>query len=904
MPENPDREARDIAFPKGEDGWRFAKFSMDRAADAIYWIDPQARILDVNEAASLMLGYSKDELCAMTVHDLNPDFQAGMWPGFWAETKRRQTMSIETTHRAKNGRVIPVEVTVNFLLYEGKEYHCAFVRNITERKQREAALVNSQQLLQASEARYRALFESNPHMYFILDSAGTIISVNRQGALQLGYRVEELLGQPVTLLFPEKSHEAVRAQVTVCFNNAGRANEWEIVKNCKDGTLIWVHETAVVIQDEKDQPFLLVLCNDITERKRTESELLDTRQFLDSIVEHVPNMLFVKDAKELRFVRFNKAGEELLGYPAADLIGKNDYDFFPKEQAVFFTAKDRETLASGRILDIPEESIQTKHMGERILHTKKIPILDTTGKPQFLLGISEDITEQKRAEQERWKLSKFTIERASEAIFWIDSMARILDVNQAACALLGYTKEEICSLTIPDIAPNFTGDAWAAHWVELKQRGSFMLQTTNRTKDGRLLPAEINVNYLNFEGSEYICAFVKDISARKQLEAALSKTQAQLAQAQKMEAIGRLAGGVAHDFNNLLTVINGYGAQLLDQLPPADHRREMVEATLESGERAAELTKQLLAFSRQQVLKLQPISLNDSLQALNPLLSRLLGDDITVTMDLASDLWTVHCDKGQMDQVTMNLAINARDAMPKGGELSIATLNIELTTEAPDHRQIMPHGQYVQLSIGDTGHGMSSETLANIFEPFFTTKPEGQGTGLGLATVYGIVKQSNGYIFVESAPDQGATFQLYFPRLIASAVEDKSQTAFPKAGSETVLVVEDQDLVRTYVVQALKHYGYKVIEATNGENALQTAATLSEPVHVLLTDIVMPKMSGPDLAERLRMGCPRLRVLYMSGYTNDSHASFLESPGSAFIQKPFKPDKLASELRELLETPI
>jgi two-component system, cell cycle sensor histidine kinase and response regulator CckA len=231
-------------------------------------------------------------------------------------------------------------------------------------------------------------------------------------------------------------------------------------------------------------------------------------------------------------------------------------------------------------------------------------------------------------------------------------------------------------------------------------------------------PVEVSVNYLNYDGNEFNCAFVKDISARKRVEKVLNKTQVQLAQAQKMEAIGRLAGGIAHDFNNLLTVINWYGAQLLDQLPPADHRREMVEATLESGERAAELTKQLLAFSRQQVLKLQAINLNDSLRAINPLLSRLLGDDIKVTMDLASAPWTIHCDKGQMDQVTMNLAINARDAMPKGGILSIVTRNLALTAEAPDPRQIMPHGQYVQLSIGDTGHGMSEETLRNIFEPF------------------------------------------------------------------------------------------------------------------------------------------------------------------------------------------
>jgi CheY-like chemotaxis protein len=300
----------------------------------------------------------------------------------------------------------------------------------------------------------------------------------------------------------------------------------------------------------------------------------------------------------------------------------------------------------------------------------------------------------------------------------------------------------------------------------------------------------------------------------------------------------------------------------------------------------------------------QPLNFNDSLRLISSMLNRLLGEEIRLTMDLSPDLWSINGDKGQLNQVTMNLAINARDAMPNGGTLTIATRNLSVTLEWQDRYRLMPPGDYVHVSVCDTGHGMSPETLSHLFEPFFTTKEVGQGTGLGLATVYGIVKQSHGYIFADSALDQGTTFHLYYPRVIAAAAMAPTPPIGHKKGSEHLLIVEDQDSVRALIVQALKQDGYRVIEAASGEDALRIAASLPEPIQALVTDVIMPHMSGLVVAERLKNIWPGTRVLFMSGYVDPTNPDFLNEPGTAFIQKPFLPDDLARHLRDLLDRPI
>jgi two-component system cell cycle sensor histidine kinase/response regulator CckA len=382
------------------------------------------------------------------------------------------------------------------------------------------------------------------------------------------------------------------------------------------------------------------------------------------------------------------------------------------------------------------------------------------------------------------------------------------------------------------------------------------------------------------------------------------RLEEQLQQAQKMEAIGRLAGGVAHDFNNLLTIISGYSQLILDRLPSDDPTRAHVNQIRGAGERAAALTRQLLAFSRKQVLEPRVLDLNEVVGGIDKMLRRLIGEDIDLLTVNSSGLWLVRADPGQVEQVIMNLVVNARDAMPQGGRLTIEMSNVDIDGSYPDRNPAMVPGRYVTLAISDTGAGMAAEVKERAFEPFFTTKEHGKGTGLGLSTVYGIVKQSGGYIWVYSEIGKGTTFKIYLPAVGENISESqrtelRSRSAW---GCETILVVEDNESVRKFVRSVLEPKGYDLLEADGSEDAAKLIEKHSGPIHLLLTDVVMPRLSGPELAARLAPHHPESKVLYMSGYTDNAivHHGVLD-PGTHFLQKPFVPEALMQKIREVLD---
>jgi two-component system cell cycle sensor histidine kinase/response regulator CckA len=473
-----------------------------------------------------------------------------------------------------------------------------------------------------------------------------------------------------------------------------------------------------------------------------------------------------------------------------------------------------------------------------------------------------------------------------------------LAVNDAAILRYGYSRDEFLAMSIQDIRP----PADRAHVVEVRGGNSpGPLEPTellHSTKDGAILAVEVSADSIAFAGRPARLILVKDVTERKRLED-------QLRQFQKMEAIGRLAGGVAHDFNNLLTVIQGYGDLVLDDLEPGDRLYADVRGIKDAAERAAGLTQQLLAFSRRQVLAPEVLDLNSLVREMERLLHRLIGEDIEIHTALAPDLGRIRADPVQLHQVVLNLAVNARDAMPHGGTLTLETQNVEVGPNRPATQGLVTPGRYVLLAVTDTGVGMDQETKANVFEPFFTTRGTGEGTGLGLATVYGIVRQSGGFIWVYSEPSQGSSFKVYLPR----AESDGVPTARPAAvrpssrGSETILLVEDEELVRQLARKILEGHGYHVVVAASGNAALELMAADRPPPDLLVTDVVMPGMSGRELAEQLRVRQPQLRVLFVSGYTDDAvvrHGVLQQDV--FFLQKPFNSSALLQKVRGVLDS--
>ena len=402
---------------------------------------------------------------------------------------------------------------------------------------------------------------------------------------------------------------------------------------------------------------------------------------------------------------------------------------------------------------------------------------------------------------------------------------------------------------------------------------------------------------------DHMAGTAQDVTERTQMEKERRQLEEKLRQSQKMEAVGQLAGGVAHDFNNVLTAILGYGSLLASRLAPDAPGREEVDEILHASERAAALTRQLLAFSRRQVLKPVVLSINELIANFEKMLGRLIGEDVNLIARLDPSLGNVRADRGQLEQVIMNLAVNARDAMPDGGRLTIETANADLDESyAQQHVPVEP-GRYVMVALSDTGSGMDEETQARIFEPFFTTKEKGKGTGLGLATVYGIVKQSGGYIWVYSEPGKGTTFKVYLPRAEEAAAESAPppSDSLPRVGIETILLVEDEPAVRNLSRRVLEERGYRVLEASSGKEALERIRGEEGRIHLLLTDLVMPEMGGTELASRLEVEDPTMRVLFMSGYTDDAVVrNGLLGSGRAFLQKPFTPAMLVRKIRDVL----
>jgi PAS domain S-box-containing protein len=512
--------------------------------------------------------------------------------------------------------------------------------------------------------------------------------------------------------------------------------------------------------------------------------------------------------------------------------------------------------------------------------------------------LARHYSELYEAESER-RLLADTIAASLNEIYLFDAETyRFRFVNAGALQNLGYTLAEIRNLTPLELKPEFS----KADFEELAgplKRGETALQqfeTVHRRKDGSRYPVEVRLQLIARGEEKVFLAVILDIGEKRLLEE-------QLREAQRLESIGRLAGGVAHDFNNYLTVINGFSDLMLPAFEPADPCYNRLLMIRHAGEQAANLTRQLLAFSRRQVLEIQPVCLNSVIRSIRPLVRRLVREDLELAEALADDLGLVPADAAQMGQVVMNLVLNGRDAIPGAGRILIETANVELGAAQVAKRPGVEAGAYVMLAVTDTGEGMRAEVMSRVFEPFYTTKEQGHGTGLGLAAVHGIVRQCGGWIWVYSEPGKGSTFKVYLPRTGGSAAGRTAAAPLAASlfGTETILVVEDQDEVREITCAVLREHGYRVLRASHGEDALQVASGFPGAIDLLVTDVVMPGMNGRELARALAGIRPEMKVIYVSGYTSNvvAHHGVLE-PGVHYLPKPFAPQALATMVRAVL----
>jgi two-component system cell cycle sensor histidine kinase/response regulator CckA len=780
-------------------------------------------------------------------------------------------------------------------------------KEVAERRRAAESLKESQDWL-------TAIFDSSRDG-IIVEENERIIYVNHSYAHLFGYEQDELLGQPVSLVSEQEPTDWMVEYSRRRIRNEEAPSLYEFRGTRKDGSILDL-EASVSTAKIGEKIYIIALCRDITERKIGEEALRESEARKGAILETALDCIISIDHAGT-ILEFNPAAEKTFGHKRADVLGKE-----LAEVIIPPAYRERHRRGLAHYLTTGEGGM----LGRRI----EISAMRADGtefpvdlavscirlKEQLIFtAYLRDITERKRAEDELAKQRSFlrqVIDLIPNFIFANDRQGRFTLVNQAVAEAYGKTVDEILGKTDGDFNSN-------QEEVEHFRRDDLEVINTLQEK---FIPEEVITDargqlrwlqtikrpIVSPNGkADQILGIATDITARKQAEEALLQSEEQLRQAQKIEAVGKLAGGVAHDFNNLLTVINGYSDICLRRLAEDDPLYRNIEEINKAGDKAAGLTRQLLAFSRKQIMQAKVFDLNSVVVEINNMLQRLIGEDIDLRMGLSANLDKVKADPSQIEQVLLNLVVNARDAMPLGGKLTIETTNVSLDKEYSRSHLPVPPGKYVMLAVSDTGHGMDAATQARIFEPFFTTKEVGKGTGLGLSTVYGIVKQSGGFIWVYSEVGQGTAFKIYLPSVLETAEKGKETTGKPELikGSETILLVEDEELVRTLTAEILRDAGYHLLEAKDGIDALRVASEHRGEIQLMLTDVVMPQMSGRELAEQFATIRKDMEVLYMSGYTDDAivlHGVLDE--GTPFIGKPFSPTALTSKIREVIDATV
>ena len=901
--------ARDITDRKrAEDAIRESRARnaaiLEAALEGIITIDHEGRVLEFNPAAEAIFGYRSGGVVGREMADLiippplRDAHRKGMAHYLATGEGPLLRQRLELTALRADGTEFPVELAITPLPGGGPPIFTGFVRDITDRKRSE---VERTELL----ASINLQVERMPLAYLLSGPDMRYTRWNPAAERIFGFTQSEILGRhPFEVIVPQQAQPLV-AEIFVRLA-AGEMDAHGACENVtRDGQTITCEWYNTPLFD-KDGTFqgVLSLAQDISARRLAENEL----HLRDRAIQAVTGGLLITDAKQPDnpIIYVSSGFEQLTGYTVAEVVGRNCRFLGGLDTDPEALARLREAVRDGLPCDV--ELLNYRKDGTLFWNALSIsPVHDSHRQVTHFVGVQQDVTERKRAEatlRDREELLRNVIAHIPAGVFWKDRDGRFLGANHRFALDQGFsTPDVVVGKTDSDLpVARAEAEAFRAADLRVMVRGEPILNAaeTQTRADGRmfhLLVSKVPLRDTTGQVSGVLGVY-QDVTEYRRMEE-------QFRQAQKMEAVGRLAGGVAHDFNNLLTVINGYSEIVHYTLPSGDPNRELVGEITKAGERAAGLTRQLLAFSRQTILEPKVLDVNALVRNLENMLRRLLGEDIDLITLLAPDLGRVKADPGLLEQAVVNLCVNARDAMPRGGKITVETSETDLQPSYAEAHSDVPPGRYVQISVADTGEGMTPEVQARIFEPFFTTKEAGKGTGLGLSMVFGFVKQSGGHVRVHSEPGRGAEFKVYLPRFDDAPLSGKSgvyQRSMP-LGTETILLVEDEDHVRALGQYVLRLCGYTVLDAANGTAAVKVAEGFQGTLHLLVTDVVMPGgMGGREVAETVVAQHTETKVLFTSGYTDDAvvRHGVLEK-GTHFLQKPFSPAALAQKVRDVLD---
>lgn len=883
---NEDNQA-DAARMKSEDWHR----SILRAVmDGFWMMSPQGELLEVNNAYCRMSGYSESELLAMSIPDLEVIESGPEIAAHIAKIIELGQFRFETRHRRKDGSIFDVEISAQY--YAGEEDRVfAFLRDITDLKQTEK-----------EREQFYKFFQTSADLMCLADPYGCFIKTNPSFTETLGYSEAELKAKPIVDFIHPDDRQATLDEIAGQ-HQRGYTDNFENRYLCKDGSIKWL---SWRVSYSRDDGIAYATARDVTDKKRVEETLRENEE----------RMNLAMQAGNMGLYDLNvQTGETVVNPEYALMLGYDPADFHETNARWIerLHPGDRETVAAiyqayirGELPEYKVEFRQKTRDGswKWILSYGRIMERDADGHPRRMLGVHVDINEHKQTEQalrERKEQLRVIFNTSQAGIILVGSQGKILLANNRMAEMFGMSLSQLVGSPYID----------HLHPAE-KELGDELMQQLIR---GDIPSVAVERHYLRADGSDFwgflsgkrivnpdgtlrtLVGIIADLTEQKKL-------QEKLSQAQRMESVGRLAGGVAHDFNNMLNVILGHtelAGKKVAGVPPLVEHLEQIQM---AAERSAAIVRQLLAFARKQPVTPSLLDLNETVESMLKMLRRLIGENIDLVWRPGKVLWPVRMDPTQIDQILANLCVNARDAVMDAGRITMETGNITVDKISDSIPSDFVPGEYVLLTVNDDGCGMDQETLKNIFEPFFTTKKVGQGTGLGLATVYGIVKQNAGFITVDSEPGRGTLFKIYLPRYLGK--EEQEPTARPmepaSRGQETILLVEDEPAILDLGKQLLEMQGYQVLAASTPGEALRLAEEHSGEIHLLLTDVIMPGMNGKELANKLLSLYPGLKQVFMSGYTADiiAHHGVLDV-GMQFLQKPFSLDTLTSKVRAALD---